>query len=276
MKTSLQSELLTGFGVQFERSVQSAMARAIQSTLGGFQHLPMPVAFRATGALRAWERSFEMLLPLALAKSALADPHLPVEVASSKFKNALSQYIGFSESGLRYASLLHSTCDMSADLLAFWLRHGQLYEPTLPLGHLLSGLDICENLPAQWLAPPVPAMCIVPALEQRLACSGATSILVFGPDQASAQQTKNAATVTVVAFREVKRGWRKDAITLCLDDPARGMLSALEGTIRDADHAGRLSKAISTSQDTRLLDWRHVLDYVAKVLLYLRMDDALV
>jgi hypothetical protein len=242
----------------------------------------VPVAFRAAGAWTAWEQVFSALKTFGPARAALADTTVSTTVATRAFMAALTQYISFKSHGMERVGLIQEVCDLSADLLAFWLRKGTLYEPTVPLGHLLHGVDICEQMPAKWLAPPLPAVCIVPALEQRLNCSGVSSLLVFthrelAPDVDAPGVSQNPGlAVSVVAFRPVDRGFRKDHVTLPISDPGLGVLTALEHAFAWSSAKPLLPGYEPSADQSAIMDWRRVLGFVAKVLLYLQLDDAVV
>jgi hypothetical protein len=57
-----------------------------------------------------------------------------------------------------------------------------LYVPTPALGTLLGGSDIAKDLPFRYATPPVPAMCVLPPVQQRHQCADASAIAVFAHD----------------------------------------------------------------------------------------------
>jgi hypothetical protein len=123
------TDLASRFGVNFERHVQSAFARTVFATLDQFNHLPVPVALRAAGALTAWEKVFCILKPFGPARAALADKSLSTTMATREFMAALTQYISFKSKGMERVGLIQNVCDLSADLWAFGCAKARCLNP---------------------------------------------------------------------------------------------------------------------------------------------------
>jgi len=268
------ADLLDQPGLNLAPVLRTAFAKTLESWRPPLRHLPVPVRFRASGALRAWLAAFDTLPSTDGARRALADPATAPQAARFELMMALEPHITVSaRESTRLVPLVRTLLRASSDMLAFWLRSGAIYEPTLPLGGLLGGIDMSQDLPLQLLRPATPALCIVPPWQQRHHCTDADAVMVFAHD-ATRVQAPAARTLTMLALRPNADGFTADELTLPVKDENATLAEALarpaEATRRQPAAAGLEGEDI----DTLVTDWKQVLDYAVKVLLYLNLDDA--
>jgi hypothetical protein len=250
-----------------------ALARSIQACSSEFRHLPVPVRFRASGALRAW-RPFVDSDFAASAKAALADPACPLGEARHALARQIDPRIRVREFlAASFGPLLNTLERFCSPTLAFWMRNGAIYEPTLPLGALLGGTDIAQDLPLELLAPPAPALCIVPHWQQRHLCADAHSVLVFehaaGPTQSPARRA-----LTFVAYQPIPGGVDACELTLPVNDEQDTLPQALQRAVEGTSYGLGSGYADAGDLQKSQRRWQQMLDYVTKVLLYLRTHTA--
>jgi hypothetical protein len=256
--------------------LRTAFIKTLEAWLPPMRHLPVPVRFRASGALRAWLAVFDALPDTGDARRALADPATSPESARGRLIVGLEAHIRISARDQEVTvPLVRTLLTLSSDLLAFWLRSGALYEPTLPLGGLLGGIDMSQELPMQLLQPPTRALCIVPPWQQQHQCANASAILLFTHDAASVQAPATTA-FTFLVIRPSADGLMADQLTL----PVKDENATLAATLARAAQATRQDptsvELAGEDVDSLVAEWKVVLDYTVKVLLYLNLENAAV
>jgi hypothetical protein len=143
-------------------AVKHAMITSIQAIEHRFDLLPIPVRYRASGAIDA-RTAVRHLAGSEGAKfsAALPDPRGGVIDLTNDLDDLVRHCLGDSpsdESGREFADIYAR----SAISQAFWLRCGALYEPNVALHRLLEVSDIASDVPLSLLRLPAPAICIVP------------------------------------------------------------------------------------------------------------------
>ena len=204
---------------------------------------------------------------------ALSTPAVPVSRALRSLVDAVNPHVRFKgASGRSLSQMLGSLVTFSGQMLCFWLRGGALYEPTLPLGTLLGGCDIAKDLPLQYLAAPAPALCVLPPWQQRHHCAGTVAIMMFTHD-ATPTQAPAQRTLTLLAYDGSAIGVSAEELTLPVKDETETISETLQRartkTLARAEAAGFAEEA---AVDASVAMWERVLDYVAKLLLYLQLD----
>lgn len=268
------SDLIDHSGLNLPPVLRTAFIKSLASWMPPLRHLPVPVRFRASGAVRAWLAVFDLLPSTMAAHRAIADPAVAPRSACHELMAALDPHIGIP---MRQSQMVVPMVQMllrtSCDMLAFWLRPSAIYEPTLPLGGLLGGIDMSQDLPVQLLQPPNRTLCIIPAWQQRHLCANASAIMVFTHD-AAAVQSPATRTLTVLALRPSADGYDTDELVL----PVKSETATLAATLARATAATRLDPNATglngEDLDSVEANWTSVLDYTVKVLLYLNLDDA--
>lgn len=310
MQSMLFSEDM-GSGVAFDRGdlsmpleVETALACTADAWSRPFEHLPVLVRFRASGALRAWQVVLESVEKGPRAAAALSTSSVPVIKAEHALRAAVCPRIRM-RAGVEASRAVRPSADridslirFSTHALCFWLRGGALYEPTLALGALLGGSDIAKDLPFQYIVPPAAAVCVLPPVQQRHHCADASSIVVFAhgsgagdEEEARPEWTPDLLARLGIAAGDADEGTVLRELTLLsFHSSAGGAATRLILPIRDESDllCTAVQNAVPTAFDAvegRFADpaavrarydaWEPMLDYLAKVLLYLQLDQPL-
>ncbi len=267
------AQLLAHPHLHLSPALELAIARTLDAWLPAYRHLPVPVRFRASGALHAWQRHLEEGGETRIARHALSNALVPVMDAQRCLRVAITPQVHIHPGAVQALSpMFGALMRFSSELLCFWLRDGALYEPTLPLGTLLGGSDIAQDLPMQLVRLPCASLCLVPPWQQRHHCAGASAIFVF-EHAAGAEQAPARRTLTVLACWPSADGIRTDECVIAVHDESESLNDAL----------ARVTAATTTRlqtagfSDARSLQeaqaqWQQMLDYTVKVLLYLGLD----
>lgn len=265
--------ILDQSGLSLPPSLQMAFANTLTAWMPALRHLPVPVRFRASGALRAWQAVFDTLPSTADAYRVITDPAASPSSAREALMRALEPHIWLpTRDRDALTPLVHSLLIASSDMLAFWLRASALYEPTLPLGGLLGGIDVSQDLPMSFLQPPVRSLCIVPPWQQRHHCANASAIMVFSHDATPAQQPAKR-TFTLLALRPQSDGFTTDELVMPVkDEDATLTASLLAAANATRDNPGNVGLQ-GENMDALVGNWKQILAYTVKVLLYLGLDD---
>ncbi len=116
-------------------------------------------------------------------------------------------------------------------------------------------------------------LCIIPPWQQRHHCANASAIMVFSHDAAEVQAPATRA-FTLLALRPDPSGFTADELTMPVKDEASTLAASLsraaEAARRDPNPVGFKGEEV----DALVANWKLVLDYTVKVLLYLNLDDA--
>lgn len=269
-------DLIDRSGVALPPLLRTAFVKTLEAWLPPMRHLPVPVRFRASGALRAWVAALDGLPHTSEARHALADPATSPDTARRRLMASLGPHICISARDEEVATPLVGTLlTLSSDMLAFWLRAGALYEPTLPLGGLLGGVDMSQELPMQLLRPATSTLCIVPPWQQRHQCANAGAIMLFAHG-APPEQAPAVRAITFLVMRPNADGLMTEQLTVPVKDEnatlAASLTRAAEATRQDLASVGLEGE----NMDALVSEWKVVLDYTVKVLLYLSLDNAAV
>ena len=156
--------------------------------------------------------------------------------------------------------------------LAFWMRGGALYEPTMPLRGLLGGTDLAHDLPFKLLTPPFPTLCVIQPPQRRNIDTDC--IMVFEqevvPDRAPARRS-----LTFIAWRDADHGPIADEMTLLIDDENASLLDRYQSLANNSQEVSDDSiKSPKNQLAQSVVNWPVDLDYLTKVLMYLKLDAA--
>lgn len=263
--------------LRLEPHVATAIVRTVESFQPALRHLPVPVRFRASGALRAWNAALDELNDAGATRRALSDDSVSLFDARKALVVGLGPHVRIGAGAERIVMpMLDSMLRFSSDMLAFWLRNGALYEPTLPLGSLLGNTDVAQDLPLELIAPPAVALCVVPPWQQRHHCANASAIFVF-EHGAAANQAPAQRALTFLALHPQPDGVTTDELVLPIKDEAEALHAAFQrATASTRSDAAGAGFGVHEEFDKSVGEWQSVLDYVLKVLLYLRLENAAV
>ena len=260
-----------------EPHVATAIVRTIESFQPTLRHLPVPVRFRASGALRAWQAALNELGDAGAARTALADDSVSLLDARRALVAGLVPHVRIGAGAEQVVvPMLQTMLRFSSDMLAFWMRNGALYEPTLPLGALLGSTDIAQDLPLELIEPPAVTLCVVPPWQQRHHCANASAILVFEHGAAAAQAPAQRV-LTFLALRPQPDGITTDELVLPVKDEHEALHDVFHRTAAfTRENAAAAGFELDEELDKAAAEWRLILDYVLKVMLYMRLENAAV
>jgi hypothetical protein len=263
-------------GVRLEPLFSRALAESMGSLQPAYQHLPLPVQLRASGALAAWQRVVDQVPVAATLRETLGDVRRPVPQAYREAMAMLDGCISTRDPAVR--QFLDVVLSHICLTLLFWWRAGALLEPTVPLGMLLGATDWARDLPLRCLQMPAAALCILPPWQQRHACGDMQAIYVYSHEVPPSLGPGTRA-LTFVCSGVFDGGRRIEGAKLSL------VVHAEEAPIEEA-----LQRAMAITRENRSSDageseaeireeearWRQILDYVVKVLLYLDSEHSAV
>ncbi len=261
-------------GLHIDPRVLAAIGKTVAAWQAPFKGLPVHVRFRASGALRAWADVLD-LPGLPIARQAFVDPVIPPVDAAQALMTGLSAYIRVSPAAEAMAStMIPGMVGISAEMLCFWLRDGVVYEPTVPLGGLLGGIDVAADLPLSFIAPPDRTLCILPPWQQRNACGGAQAITIHSHHATELQAPARRCLTIRASHVAVDEGVTIEELVLPVKDESRPLVQALSLAMEAA--VMRQAEAGLEGEDLAAVEqkWRQTLDYTVKVLLYLQTPDA--
>ena len=252
--------------------LSDAVVKSLSMNEPALRHIPMPVRFRATGALRAWgtvidragdagRRAIEVL---ATPGGKIVDAiQALIDCTSTHMKVSWEQTDRDEWRSLLYLSTYH---------LAFWMRNGALYEPTLPLRRLLGSTDLAHDLPFHALTVPCPTLCVVQPSQRRN--NDTDSIMVF--EQSAAPDRELARrSLTFIAWRDSVHGPIADELTLLIEDEAGSLLDRYQTLAnKPEDVSAEWIRSPKVELEQSVVNWPMDLDYLTKVLMYLKLDAA--
>ena len=252
--------------------LEEAFLRTVVASEPEFRHLPPPIRFRASGALRAWMKVLDLTDAGRAARAVLSQPGQTYDAALVTLANGVGDQFEYqAELRPQVLPVLKDTFRRSCDHLAFWLRGGALYEPTLPLSTLLGGTDLSADLPWHLLTPPSPALCILPHPEHRQHCSNARALLVLehGPLRL---QASGRRAFTFIMCRDDPEGPSTHMCVLAVTSEEETLRSSFEKALEDS-LGGSALQGRTEAQGRALLssELLPMLEYTAKVLLYMRL-----
>ena len=229
-----------------------------------YDRLPVPVRYRAAGAIDAWSQ-FRKAAGRAGAEadSLLSDVPLASllrifpELIECLTQRRLEQMVGPVQASMALQSLIWQV---------FAARQGALYEPTPALHQLLDASYIADDVPVGMINLPADSMCIIP--DPSWWEKGACAIALF--KQSAERDGKLCPMISCVTISRRKRpdvGVRTMVFDLRLDAPEKTILQDLEDACAVARGEGE------DAEESRE-HWRSMLDYVVKMLLYLSVRDA--
>lgn len=232
-----------------------ALSRSSDVANPKFARLPVPVRFRVTGAIAAWQALRE-------AMDTVMSPGLTSTLETCSLMQLVRYFDQLVHDLLpdgtdgRSADELTSLAQYGATWLAFEVRNGAFYEPTPPLHRLLDASYIAGDVPIGMLTLPVDTLCIIPEPVRWHRSDDVEAIVIF--------RTERALGFAIwTSSRDGRRLVSMDALNLPLGDPAKTIRELLDASFRG-----------SHPDDAALSVWRNALDYAIKMLLYLKTRDA--
>lgn len=229
-----------------------------------YDRLPVPVRFRAAGAIEAWSQ-----FRSATGKNGAEMEALLRDAPLSSLLRAFPQLVEcLCQRPLEQmaAPLAASMASQSLAWQAFTARRGALYEPTPALHRLLEASYIADDVPVGMISLPADAVCIVP--DPSWWEKGACAIALFRQcAELDGKPCPVISCVTVALRQGLAAGVPTMVFDLRLDNPEKTILEDLEDACAVARDEGE-------ETDESREHWRYILDYVVKMLLYLSVRDA--
>ncbi len=140
--------------------VESAIEKSIRSEDDGYARLPIPVRYRASGAIDAWKQVRQAAGSTGAEFSRLL---VEEEIARllGQFEDCVRTWTGKPLSGITDASgEWHAI--RSVAWQAFNASEGALYEPTPAMHRLLDATYIADDVPVGMIRLPANVLCIIP------------------------------------------------------------------------------------------------------------------
>ncbi|MBU9630810.1 hypothetical protein KTE60_16110 [Burkholderia multivorans] len=251
--------------------IHEALLKTEQAADDRFARLPMPVRYRASGALSAWAR-----VRAAASKSGAEFTQRLREDPISLMRSDFGTYLEWWSNGS--PNLFRSPDDRArAHGTLCWQMfdacQGVLFEPTPPLHRLLDGAFVADDVPVGTIRLPADTMCIIPDSSWWGHRGGLDAIMLFRRRPGSHSGYATSDVINVLFWTDVRaESWLETGtLTIPLDDPQRTIQQFLDGV--GADLAQSHEADIETINAT-IRNWRRVLDYAIKMLLYLAAGEA--
>ncbi|WP_459204777.1 hypothetical protein ACQVRY_10210 [Ralstonia pseudosolanacearum] len=269
-KQSKRSPLIEPLPSQYDNVLtllKSAIEKSIRSEDDIYARLPIPVRYRASGAIEAWKQ-----LRQATGSSGAEFSRLLVTEGVAhlleKFETYIRTSTGRSLSAVTDASgMWHAK--RSVVWQAFSASDGALYEPTPAMHRLLDASYIADDVPVGLIQLPANALCIIPDPSWWDHDGGIEAITIVRHEQATDGQCHGWLSFMAWTHHRQCAHRSANVLQLSLANPQRTIRSLLEEVV---PQEGRID-AEPGAQNAREY-WAQVLDYAIKMLLYLTVRDA--
>lgn len=247
--------------------LKSAIEKSIQSEDDVYARLPVPVRYRASGAIEAWER-----LRQATGSSGAEFSRLLATEGIRHLLEKFDAYI-FTWAGRPLSAVTDAAGAWHAKRSVVWqafsASDGALYEPTPAMHRLLDASYIADDVPVGLIQLPTNALCIIPDPSWWDHDGGIEAITVVRHEQGTEGQRHGWLSFMAWTHHRQRAHRSANVLQLSLADPQRTPRSLLEEIV---PQEGRID-AESNAQNAREY-WIQVLDYAIKMLLYLTVRDA--
>ncbi|KVU36659.1 hypothetical protein WK66_29315 [Burkholderia ubonensis] len=251
--------------------IRDALVKTERAADDQFARLPMPVRYRASGALDAWTR-----VRRAAGQSGTEFTQRlredPISLMRSDFGTYLEWWSNGSPTLFRSAddrARAHGTlCWQMFDAC-----QGALFEPTPPLHHLLDDAFIADDVPVGTIELPAETMCIIPDPSWWGHRGGLDVIMLFRRGVGSHSGYATNDVINVLFWTDVRaEDWLETGfIAIPLDDPQKTIRQFLDDIGTDM---AQKQEADADTIAATVQHWRRVLDYAIKMLLYLATGEA--
>ena len=247
--------------------LKSAIEKCIRSEDDVYARLPIPIRYRASGAVEAWKQVRQ-----AAGNSGTEFSRLLVteEIARllERFETYIRTWTG------RPLSTITDTLGVwhamrSVAWQAFSASDGALYEPTPAMHRLLDASYIADDVPVGLIQLPANVLCIIPDPSWWDHDGGIEAITIVRHEQGTEGQRHGWLSFMAWTHHRQRAHRSANVLQLSLADPRRTIRSLLEEIV---SQEGRID-AEPNAQNAREY-WAQVLDYAIKMLLYLTVRDA--
>lgn len=251
--------------------IRLAMHKTREADNPLYERLPVPVRYRASGAIEAWRAVRDAAGP-----SGKDFSHRLTSEPLRQLMHHFPQYLTAWARG--NASCIGDEDDMghaqrSVILQAFSASKGALYEPTPALHRLLDDAYIADDVPLGMIRFPVDTLCIVPDLSWWGRKNGVDAILLF-----HRRVEVDGVMVDMLGFQtwgylgaRAEQRIRLELLEFAVGNAELTIKSFLDNT---PDLPWRPDDPTKEFVSGTRRYWETVLDYVIKMLLYLTVRDA--
>lgn len=251
--------------------IRDALIKTERAADDLFARLPMPVRYRASGALDAWRHVREAAGQTgAEFTQRLRDD--PISLMRSDFGTYLDWW-STGDPRLYRSSDDRNRAHGSIPWQMFDACEGALFEPTPPLHRLLDDAYIADDVPVGLLVPPTDTMCIIPDPSWWGRRGGVDAIMLFLRRAGSHSGYATSDVINIAMWSEVRdENWIETGfLAIPLGDPQKTIRQYLDETDSqvEQEHGAKTDRVAASMQI-----WRRVLDYTIKMLLYLATGEA--
>nr|WP_259341479.1 hypothetical protein [Ralstonia solanacearum] len=221
-----------------------------------FARLPVPIRYRVTGALAAWQTLWQQMDVPSRESLMTALRTQPIPKLVRQFADSVVGALPQVQSDWPPGEL-RLVASQSAVWQAFEVRNGVFYEPTPALHRLLDASFVADDVPVGMLKLPAETLCIIPEPSSWNRPNGIEAIVLFRGEQ----------SISLATWSHPADGSEEavaDLLNLSSSAPDKTIQALLDDVFR-----------VSTSGDENLRQhWRGALDYAIKMLLYLTVREA--
>ncbi|WP_405124648.1 hypothetical protein [Ralstonia pseudosolanacearum] len=247
--------------------LKSAIEKSVRSEDDVYARLPIPIRYRASGAIDAWKQ-----IRQAAGSSGAEFSRLLVE---QEIALVLEQFEGYVRTwtGRPLSAVTDNSGEWHAIRSLAWqafsASDGALYEPTPAMHRLLDASYIADDVPVGTIQLPANALCIVPDTSWWDHDGGIEAITIVRHELEADGQRYGLLSITAWTHHRERTHRSVKVLQLSLADPHRTIRSFLEEI---AQQEGQVGTAPGVQSARRY--WEPVLDYAIKLLLYLNVREA--
>lgn len=256
-----------------DQAIKDALKYTLRADEPPFDRLPVPVRYRATGAIKTWQAARDLAGAAGHRLSALlGDRTLPPIPVFNDLARFIEQHASWDyRTSTGRIILAHGVNTVFWQ--AFWARDGALYEPTPALHRLLDATDIAESMPLRMIQLPAPAICLTPDPSSWDQHGGIEALAIFAHSPKEADASPDAYGLTFVSFSHWTHPEPRTGVEF-LQFAGDGSDRTIEEALVEAMKSPSLVPGSPLSVEETTQRWRQALNYAAKMLLYLSLDEA--
>ena len=251
--------------------IRRAMEATILADSPLYERLPIPVRYRASGAIEAWRQLRE--------DAGKSGEFFSQRLTSEPLGDLMHNFPEYLRAWARgNLSCIGDDDDMghaqrSVIMQAFSASHGALYEPTPALHRLLDDAYIADDVPVHMIRLPVDVLCIVPDPSWSGRKRGVDAILLFRRRKEVDGEVADALSIQTwgrVGVGEERR-IRLQLLEFLIAGTEQTIKSPFDNTPATSWESEDRIDGVASG---RRPYWESVLDYAIKMLLYLTVRDA--
>ncbi len=255
-RAATREEVSQAHAAKISRLLIDALEKCRRTWEPLFARLPVPIRYRVTGALAAWQTLWQQMDVPSRESLMTALRTQPIPKLVRQFADSVVGALPQVQSDWPPGEL-RLVASQSAVWQAFEVRNGVFYEPTPALHRLLDASFVADDVPVGMLKLPAETLCIIPEPSSWNRPNGIEAIVLFRGEQ----------SISLATWSHPADGSEEavaDLLNLSSSAPDKTIHALLDDVFR-----------VSTSGDENLRQhWRGALDYAIKMLLYLTVREA--